>query len=110
MSTTDLYALMNAKVAEEDIQEVQEYASFKRISVAEALKSPALKSILALAKEERDVAGATNTGPTRRQVSTQTSDSLLEDATKGKLPDSDAGLTRLAEARLERRREATKRN
>lgn len=109
LGTTDLYALMQAQVPQEDVQEVQDYAAYKKISIAEALKAPAVKSLLAEAKEARDVANATNTGRARRQVSSQSGDSLLEDANKGKLPDTEAGLTRLAEARLERKRDALKR-
>lgn len=109
ISTTDFYALMTAQVAQEDIQEVQDYAAFKKISIADALKAPAIKSILADRKEERNVAEATNSGRVRRQAQAPSSDAILSDASKGKLPETEEGLNRLAEARLERRRDALKR-
>ena len=46
LSSKDLYALMEAKVAQDDIDEVIEYANLKKISVSEALKSNVVKSIL----------------------------------------------------------------
>lgn len=109
LSTADFYALMQANVPEEDVAEVTDYAAFKKISVAEALKASTVKTLLAERKEGRAVAEATNTGTTRRQTAHATPDKLLENASKGNLPDTDEGLSRLAEARLERRREAQKR-
>lgn len=65
LSTTDFYALTNAKVPEEDIAEVQEYAQLKKISVADALKSPIVKGILKEKAEIRATADATQTRATR---------------------------------------------
>lgn len=108
LSTTDFYALTTAKVQEEDIQEVTDYASYKKITIAEALKTSAIKAILAERKENRDVAEATNAGRSRRQVTAQSSDVLLERASKGDLPATDSGLDALVAARMERRKAAAK--
>lgn len=99
LSTKDLYALVDAKVSEEDISEVEDYARFKGISISEALKTPQVKATLALNKENRLTAQASNTGTARRS-STKTSDEVLSDrASKGELPDSSDDLVRLIKLR-----------
>lgn len=108
LSTADFYALMQASVPEDDVSEVTEYAAFKKISVAEALKSSTVKTLLAERKEARNVAEATNVGTTRRQNNNASPEKLLENASKGTMPDTDEGLTRLAEARMAARKEALK--
>lgn len=78
MSSTDLYALMEAKVPKDDIEEVREYAALKKITVAEALNSSIVKTILAEKAENRKTAAATTTRSTR---TTQAKDgnSILQD-------------------------------
>jgi len=101
LSLTDMYALNNAKVPEEDLPEVIEFSKFKGISIAEALKSSVVKTLLADKEEARKVANATNTGNSKRG-STQTSDQqLLDNASKGIAPESDEDITRLVKARIE---------
>lgn len=88
ISALDAMALMGAKVTvEEDINEVVDYAKFKGISVSEALKATAIKSILAEKAEQRATSEATNTGVARRGVTKPSPDKILEDASKGKLPE-----------------------
>ncbi len=99
LSQTDLIAILKADVAEEDIQEVTDYAKLKNISVVEALKSSVVKTILSEKKEERTTANATSTGNTRKGSSKSTSSQLLENARKGNLPDSDEDLEALIRAR-----------
>jgi len=108
LPTADLYALVKAGVPEEDIEEVSDYAAFKKISIAEALKAPTVKTLLAERKEARDVAEATNTSRARRQTTSASPEALLEQASKGQLPDTAEGTMRLAEARMERRKAASK--
>ena len=64
----DLYALIEAKVPQEDIEDVTEYAAFKKISVADALKSGVVKNMLAEKSEFRRTANATQTRQTRQTV------------------------------------------
>lgn len=105
MSTTDLIAIMNAKVNEEDIGEVEEYAKFKGISVAEALKTNVVKTLLGDKEEMRKTANATNTRGSRVGTNKSSPSDLLAKArTGGAVDDFDA----LAQARLEERKNANK--
>lgn len=99
LSTKDLYALVEAKVAEEDISEVEEFAKFKGITIAEALKTSTVRSLLNERKENRQVAQASNTGTARRSSTRISDDSLAERASKGDLPDSQDDMIRLIKAR-----------
>jgi len=86
LTTKDTIALMNAKVHEDDIDDVVDYAKYKGISVTEALKSSVVKSSLAEKEEQRKTALAIQTGnkrPTNQKVSDQ---ELVEKANKGELP------------------------
>lgn len=102
LSTEDLYALIDNKVPQEDITDVKEYAQFKGISVAEALKSSVVKSVLSEKAEARKVAQGTNTGTSKRGVSKTPSSTLLEKFKKGEIPESEEDMRRIAEARLKR--------
>lgn len=99
LSPTDLYALFEAKVPQEDISEVSEYAKLKGISVADALKSNVVKTILADNAEKRATAQATATGSTRRAGNKTTDEALLAKASKGELPESDEEINRLIRAK-----------
>jgi hypothetical protein len=98
-STKDLLALMEAKVSDEDIEEVEDYAKYKGISISEALKSSTVKTLLAERREKRDVANATNTGSARRSPSKQSDDVLISKASKGEMPESSEDIARLIRAR-----------
>lgn len=99
LSQTDLITLVKSDIDEGDISEVVEYASFKKISIADALKSGTVKAMLADKAEARKVAAGTNTATARRSSSSNISDeSLIQNAQEGKMPDSDEGLARLIEA------------
>lgn len=100
ISPIDVYALMQANVAQEDIPEVQDYAKMKGISLADALKTDVVKTILADATEKRKTAEATNTGTARRSNSKTTDEGLLNAARKGQMPESDDDINRLINARL----------
>lgn len=96
LSTKDLYALMDAKVPEEDVEVVQKYAKLENISIGEALKSNIVKGILGDKAEQRKVASASNVGTTRRS-SKLSDEMLLDNARKGKLGNlSDDDIIRLA--------------
>lgn len=96
LSQADVITLARTNIPEEDIKEVLDYAKFKNISVAEALKSSVVKATLAEKEESRKVAEATNTGAGRRGSGRISDESLLENSRKGILPDSDSDLERLA--------------
>ena len=99
IASKDMYALMEAKVPQDDIDEVIDFAKFKGISVAEALKSSYIKSTLVEKAEQRNVAGAANVNGSKRSSGKVPDDVLLSNATKGVMPDTDADLERLLRIR-----------
>lgn len=99
MSTKDLYALMEAKVPQDDVDDVVEYAKFKGISVADALKTSFVKTALSDKAEQRRIAEATNVGSTRRGSVKATGDVLISKAQKGELPESEDDMIALIKAR-----------
>lgn len=96
ISMRDVLALSVAGITDDgDIDEVQEIAQIKKISISEALKLNLTKNILAQKKEERTVSAATNTGTARRGTSKVSDEVLLERARRGELPQSDEDIARL---------------
>lgn len=87
LSTTDMYALMKADVPEEDLDEVKRAAKVLGVTVAEALKDPVTKGILERRQSLRKTADATNTNPARPGTKKVTDEHLLEEASKGNLPE-----------------------
>lgn len=99
LNSKDLVAIMNAKVPEDDIDEVVEYAKYRKTSISEILKDPIMKATLDLRSEERNTASATNTSSSRRGSSRVPDDVLLSNASRGKMPESDAEINRLMKAK-----------
>ena len=100
LSPRDLIALTKANIHEDDITEVQEYAKFKNISLADAINSSVVKTLLSEKNEQRRVASATNVNASKRSSSKVSEDVLLDKASKGEMPESDDDIDRLIEARL----------
>lgn len=101
MTIQDTLAIVNNKVHEDDIPEVEEYARFKGISISEALKSGVVKTLLREKEEMRKTAQATSTGKNRAGTSNVSPDALLAKARAGgEIKDPEA----LALARLEERK------
>lgn len=101
LTTFDMLALQKANIeTEEDLDEVTRWADYNKITVADALKSTILKTVLSEKAEQRKSAMAVNTGIGRRASGGTISDErLLADARKGILPDGD-DISRLAVLRL----------
>jgi LPS O-antigen subunit length determinant protein (WzzB/FepE family) len=99
MSTRDYIALVNSKINEEDIVEVEDYAKYKGISIADALKSSVVKTLLSEKEEIRKTAQATNTSNARRGSSQVSPETLLAKARKGDVPDSDDEIQKLIRSR-----------
>lgn len=99
MSKRDLYALMNAKVHEEDVDEVSRWAKFNNVTVTEALKDNVMKTLLRDREEKRKMAQVANTNGGRPTSSKLSDETLIEKAQKGQLPESDADIQRLWKAR-----------
>ena len=96
-SLEDTYALIKADVPQEDISDVKEYAQFKGISIAEALNTGAVRSILAEKSEQRTVAVATNTGTSKRSSGKISDEALLANANAGKMPEDQASIDRIVQ-------------
>lgn len=99
LSTKDLLALMNAKISEDDIEDVLEYASFKKIPVSEALKSSVVKATLNDKAEERRLSVATSSGAQRRSTHKVSDEAIYANAKKGEVPETDEGYAALWRAR-----------
>ena len=100
LSSKDLYALMAAKVPQEDVDEVVDYAKLKKISVPEALKTNVVKTILSERAEERRTAETANTGSSRRGTATVSVEKLVEAAeSSGTIPDKHEDIVKIIKAR-----------
>lgn len=99
LSSKDLMAIVNAKVPEDDIDEVVEYAKYRKTSIGEILKDPIMKATLDLRAEERNTASAANTNTSRRGSNRVPDDVLMHNASKGKMPENDAEIARLMAAK-----------
>lgn len=103
LSSKDTIALINAKVHEDDVDEVVEYATFKKIPVTEALKSSVVKTLLTERAEQRSTAEATSTGKARGGSARVTGDTLLSKAQKtGEIPERKEDLEALIDARFKK--------
>jgi len=97
LTSRDMFVLVNAGVKEEeDVEEVTEYARFKKISISEAIKSPLIRASLAEKAEMRKTAQATNSGSSQRTAAKISEEQLIAKANKGEEVDP----SKLAEARM----------
>ena len=104
LSTSDIIALTRANIEDEDIDEVIDYARYKKVSIAEALKSGVVKATLQEKSEERKSAQAVYTGSgTRRAGGSVSDERLMADARKGIMPESETDMARLTTLRLKNR-------
>lgn len=104
LSSKDVLALAKSDIASEDIDEVVEFAKFKKISVTEALGNVTIKNILADRAEERRTAAATQVKSARGGSAKVSGEDLLAKAEKtGEVPDTEEGLQSLFLARLARK-------
>lgn len=99
MSQSDLIAVVKADVPEEDLEDVIEYATLKKISVREALNAPLIKGMLAEKAEQRAIAEGTNTNGARRGNTKISDTELLSNAQKGVMPESEEDMARLIKLR-----------
>ncbi len=95
LSSKDLYAMIDSKVPQEDVDEVVRASKALGISIPEALKSNIVKSILSDSADKRKTADVTNTENVRMGQTKTTDDELLANAKKGELPENDADIERL---------------
>lgn len=96
LSIKDTIAFAKAGLEDEDVEEVLEYARFKKISISEALKSPVISATIKQKEEFRKTSQATYTGSSRTSNTKIDDNSLINNAKKGLLPESEADMARLA--------------
>lgn len=104
LSFKDSYALVKADVAEEDIDDVVDYARLKGVSVADALKSSVIRTILDEKKEQRATAQATSTKSASRGSAKLSDETLVSNAEKGIMPDNDEDMARLVRLRYTKKK------
>ena len=101
LSDSDIITLAKANIHDDDLPEVLDYARFKNMTVAQALKSPVIQSTLSTRAEERKTAEATQTRVTKKGAKTDnTADLTRKVLEKGEFPEnlSDDDMEKLAEA------------
>lgn len=84
----DQYALMDAKVPLEDVDEVTKAAKLLGVSVSDALKDTAVQAILEKRQTLRKTADATNAGASRPTTKKVTDEQIVSKAAKGEIPDA----------------------
>lgn len=99
LASSDLLAVMNAKVHEDDMERVEKFAKMEGTSIKEALKNPELKAILNLREEQRNTANATNVNNVRRGSTKVSDEQIVANASLGKLPEDDDAIARLVAAK-----------
>lgn len=88
LPSKDLYALIDAKVPQEDVEEVTRAAKALGKSISESLKDPIVKGILANRAEERTTAEAANTRTTTRSTHKVDGATLVKNLVdKGEVPE-----------------------
>lgn len=97
LNLKDIRALND--VHDDDVDRLVNYAKFMNITVAEAKKLPEMVSFLRTSEEHRLTASATNTGGGKRGTSKVSDEDLLSKASSGDLPEDDANIARLMEAK-----------
>lgn len=105
LSPIDIIALTKADLPAEDIAQVQEYATFKKISVADALKDSVMSGILAQNAEVRRSAAAAQAGGGQRSATAPSGEDLLTEQEKGtgKVLETDEEMQKLWRARQARK-------
>ena len=102
LSPADLLAVMKANIHEDDMDRVERFARSEGLTIKEALKNEEMKAILDLRTEQRNTAGAANVSNVRRGVAKVSEDTLLAQASAGKLPETDYDIQRLIAAKAKR--------
>lgn len=102
LSNKDVLFLAKADIHQDDLDEVLDWAKFKKVPVNEAYKQ--LKDTLDVRAEQRKTAAATQTRGSARGASKVSGEDLLTKAERtNEVPDTDEGMAELFKARLARR-------
>ncbi len=87
LSLKEIAIVAKANIHEDDIDDVAEYASFKKIPFVEALKLTEVKAKLAEKAEFRKSAEIANAGGSKRTPTKPSPDKLMSDLSAGKVPE-----------------------
>lgn len=87
LSSKDIIAINRANIHEDDLDEVVDYAKYKKISISEALKSNVVTTLLKDRAEHRKIAQGTNTGTAKRSSVKITDEEVLNKAAQNMLPE-----------------------
>jgi len=90
LSSKDLFALMEAKVPSQDVDEVVRASKLLGVSIPEALKDDFVKARLSTLSEQRKSAEVSNTSGSKRTATRMTDDAIVERAMKGEEVDPEA--------------------
>jgi len=99
LTAKDALTLAKANISEDDVDELLQYANFKKMSVSEALADPVMKGIIATKEEQRRTAEATISRGGARGSSVTPEDHLRKAELTGEITDIDA----ITRARMDRR-------
>lgn len=102
LSDADLLYVSKANIHEEDLEEVLTYAKNNNVDVRKAHEY--LKPILDIRVEQRKTAETTNTEGGPRGNSRLSDETLLSNASKGILPESDEDMKRLSLLQIKKNR------
>lgn len=86
LGTADLYALLESKVPQEDVSEVQRIAKALNKSITDTLKDPITTGILKQRAEFRKTAAAANVGASRPGAKQVSDAEIITQANNGKVP------------------------
>ena len=92
------------EVPKPDRSEIVKYADREGITIAEAKKKPFVQAFLRASAEERKTAEVANTSTSRRSSKKGNDESILEDFSNNKLPESQEDMDRLVAAQLAARK------
>ena len=98
LSPKDYLALTEAKISSDDFDEVMDWATYRKISISDALKDRTLQTVLREKVEQRETDAATAAKARRPAISEPQGDELLRQAAQGQIPTSDEGIDELVEA------------
>lgn len=97
-SIKDIVAL--SKVHIDDLDEIKKASILLGKPIYEAINDPVVKSILSQREEFRKSSEASNTSNARRSPSRLSDEALLDNASSGKLPESDEEIARLMKVKM----------
>src|SRR3990167_2547560 len=100
LSSKDAIAIARANVHEDDVDELVEFAQFKKISISDAVKHKTWQTLSTERGEERRSAEVANTKRQTGHVSKVTGDTLLEKARRGEAVD-EKDVDKLVDARIQ---------